>query len=533
MRQSEVSYQRFSQKTPSHDMKVLFKLMGLNSDYELLFFKNEYRTLSGKNKRIIFFLITILFLTFLALGYSIGSVQYLRKKMSNPYTNWVDLSVSHSMGITDKIALDIKNSYPEAKKALFHINDIRGSVTFRPSFYKQSFSPVAHPRDTLDRNLRAITIAPDDLLFEKIISTENLVWLKPGVEYGCEECISNCQIIITETVLTNLGFKANDPNIGHLLINDDRGIVPIEVIAVVQELPKFSHIVCAPELFNINDTGPCEDLIRWNGEGDNSIQFIIDGQVDLKELEELSFKYFQSELEIDLGDKIVSGPNSWQTCIFYFRSQAPDIDQINDFIEFTRTNGFQLGAYAEYQCDTHRCTELETIHNIAFNFSDLNEIRNFKDDMAEDNIEIDMRQIEVKENFALVSSLTWTISIILLIFGILSIILFVNNMLRTHLFKVRTNLGTFKAFGLSNKFLNTIYLKIITSFLVIAIGNAFILACIVDRIEHALTIESKFNIFSPWVLISVIGLLVISLYISSRTSRKILGDTPGNLIYNR
>ncbi|MCA1764545.1 MAG: hypothetical protein LC664_16355, partial [Flavobacteriales bacterium] len=152
---------------------------------------------------------------------------------------------------------------------------------------------------------------------------------------------------------------------------------------------------------------------------------------------------------------------------------------------------------------------------------------------AEDGIEIDTRQVEVKENFALVSSLTWTISVILLAFGVLSIILFVNNLLRTHLFKVRTNLGTFKAFGLSNSFLNTIYLKIISVFLFIAILIAFLLAGIVDLIEHFIYEESRFNIISPWVLVAILLLVVVSLFISFRTSKRILGDTPGNLIYNR
>ncbi|HKL03622.1 MAG TPA: hypothetical protein VJ911_08100, partial [Cryomorphaceae bacterium] len=66
-------------------MKGFLKLLRLHSDYERLFFLNEYRTLLGKNSRIIGFLIVILFLTFLALGYSIGSIQYLEKRMSNPY----------------------------------------------------------------------------------------------------------------------------------------------------------------------------------------------------------------------------------------------------------------------------------------------------------------------------------------------------------------------------------------------------------------------------------------------------------------
>ena len=152
----------------------------------------------------------------------------------------------------------------------------------------------------------------------------------------------------------------------------------------------------------------------------------------------------------------------------------------------------------------------------------------------EHKVDIDMTQIESKENFAVVARLTSFIALTLLAFGILSIILFVNSLLQSHLYKVRSNLGTFKAFGLNNKFLNKTYLKIILTFLLIAILIAFGLTVIVDRVEEFIFVEeSKFNIFSLKVFVALTILVGISLFISSRTIKRILGDTPGNLIYER
>ena len=515
-------------------MKGFLKLLQLHSDYERLFFLNEYKTLLGKNSRIIGFLIVILFLTFLALGYSIGSIQYLEERMSNPYTNWVDLTVARSMGITDEVVDEILFEFPDEKKEQFHIKDIRGSIGFRPDFYQSDFSPSNHPRDTLWKTLKSITVDTDDLLFEKIISGENAIWVKDGLSYNCDDCLKSCEVIVTEKGMSLLNHDPNNSNLSNIFVRDGSGVVPVEVVAVVKSLPKFYEMACAPEFFNINDSNEGEAYIDHFKDGDNACKFLFDPNTSAAYIDSLGRAYFNREVETELTELVISGEKEWRKGIVYFSAtDPPSLQSIEAFIVFARKNGAKLGLMAAYSCSAERLEKLPMVHNIAFNFIDLNEIRAFKDDMAEDGIEIDTRQVEVKENFALVSSLTWTISVILLAFGVLSIILFVNNLLRTHLFKVRTNLGTFKAFGLSNSFLNTIYLKIISVFLFIAILIAFLLAGIVDLIEHFIYEESRFNIISPWVLVAILLLVLVSLFISFRTSKRILGDTPGNLIYNR
>lgn len=515
-------------------MKFIYKVLRLDSDYERLFFLNEYNTLLGRNSRIIGFLIAILFLTFLALGYSVGSIQYLKKRMSNPYTNWVDLTVAKSMGITDEVVEDILFEFPKEKMEEFHIKDIRGSIGFRPDFYQAEFSPTEHPRDTLWRTLKAITVQTDDLLFDKIISGKNAIWVKPGLAYNCEDCLKSCQVIVTQKGMSLLDQNPEDSNISTILLKDGSGVVPIEVVAVVKSLPKFYEIACAPEFFNINDSNEGEEYIDHFENGDNACMLMIDEGLTSNSLDSIGQSFFDRRIQSEIEETIVSGERRYKKAMLYFpATDPPRLERIEEFIQQARENGIFIGLMAEYSCNAPKLERLPMVHNIAFNFIDLDEVRHFKEEMGRNKIEIDTRQIEVKENFALVSSLTWTISIILLSFGVLSIILFVNNLLRTHLFKVRTNLGTFKAFGLSNAFLNTIYLKIISVFLFLAILLAFVMAVVVDLIESLFPGESKFNIFSPWILVTVFVLMAISLYISFRTSRKILGDTPGNLIYNR
>jgi len=308
----------------------------------------------------------------------------------------------------------------------------------------------------------------------------------------------------------------------------------VEVVAVVKSLPKFYEMACSAEFANTNDFDRSEKYIEEFENGDNSCMFLTGSTTSESRIDSLAKVFFKRNAESEIEERIISGDESWNKVTIYFSaSDPPKLEDIERFILFARKNGVPMGLLSEYDCNAEKLDRLPEVGNIAFNFRDLNQIAVFDEYMLERNIEIDKRQIESKENFALVSSLTWTISIILLAFGVLSIILFVNNLLRTHLFKVRTNLGTFKAFGLSNSFLNTIYLKIISVFLLIAILIAFLLTGLVDFIEHLIFEESKFNIFSPWVLVAILLLVMVSLFISFRTSKKILGDTPGNLIYNR
>jgi hypothetical protein len=454
--------------------------------------------------------------------------------MSDPYTNWLDLTVAESMGITPEVVDDLLTNFPENKKEEFHINDIRGSVGFRPDFYTSEFSPIIHTNDDLYTTLKAITVNTDDLLFNKIISKENAIWVKPGLTYNCEKCLSSCKVILTEKGMSLLNHDPQDENISTVFLKDQHRIIPIEVVAVVKSLPYFYEVACSPEFADINGFDRTEKYVIQFEEGDNSCMFLADEKNREEEIDSLAQAFFKRKPDSEFDREIKSGNKVFRKINMYFSAaHPPSAAEIDSFIVSARKNGLPLGLLSEYNCSAPQLSGPPRIGRIAFNFKDLNEIPRFEEYMLARDIEIDKGQIEEKENFALVSSLTWTISIILLAFGVLSIILFVNNLLRTHLFKVRTNLGTFKAFGLSNSFLNTIYLKIISVFLLIAIIIAFLLTALVDLVESLISTESKFNIFSPWVLVAIILLVIVSLFISFKTSKKILGDTPGNLIYNR
>ena len=473
-------------------MKGLLRILGINSEFERLFYVNESRTLAGERNRIILALITILFFTLLALGYAVGSIQNLEKKMNNPFTNWVDLSITEDY-VSAK-ARDIENDYTKKeKKEAFQLSDVRGWVIFNLEMYHNNFNPVIHPVDSLSYSTWGRSLDVDDPLLQKITSDENLIWKSPDISIE-EEGLANCEIIITEEMLDRLGFDPQNPDIGCIFVRESNTPMPVRIVGVVRELPKFCNFITSPQFYNIKNAKRegvrnCGDLLIGTKEGDTNFSFLVDSRTEIKALKKLSENFFKGDSppEVQITEKIISGNNSLGICEFsFFPTDKPSLDSVNQFLEVSSQQGIPLGKVFKMECSSSICDIIapENYYYLAFNFNRLNYVRNFKDDLKNEyDVEIDMSQVEAKENFALVSQLTFVISFILLGFGMLSIVFFVNSLLRSHLFKVRSNLGTFKAFGLSNRFLNFIYLKIIFSFLLISIFIAMTATIIVDRLS--------------------------------------------------
>lgn len=535
-------------------IKNLQKIIGVDSDFRQVFFTNEYKTLVGAKSRTIITLLVILFLTFLALGFAVGSLGNLQDKMDNPFTNWVNINIGNDE--TAKVADKIFERYndPEVKKE-FYFKNSGGFVRFNRIFFQKDYLPFSHSTDTLIRSFWGRTIDIDGSLFQTIIGKRfgNQVWMAPQLQQDTIE-LNHCEIIITQEMMELLGY--DDPSqIGSIGIEHERRIregspfnknmyMPLKVVGVVKELPD-TDFVCLPNLYNAlhdrryNGYKNCrEEIITENEEGNTKIQLIGQDQKTLAPIEKMAMQFFNLEnVSVDLQETIISGGQEWALMTLSFMpTDLPSLDSIQAFIDFSKKK-HPVEEFSSLDCGMQVCSDVNfaNLHYLAFHFERLDKVKEFQSDLFEKfGVEIDMTQIESKSNFAMVTKLTQAISLILLGFGVLSILLFVNNLLRTHLFKVRPNLGTFQAFGLNNQFLIKIYLKIILSFLAVSILIAFGLSAIVDFIEGQLFgLESRFDIFNIWV-IGAIGLLFFCSWIlSNRTIKNILGDTPGNLIYGR
>jgi ABC-type antimicrobial peptide transport system permease subunit len=157
-------------------------------------------------------------------------------------------------------------------------------------------------------------------------------------------------------------------------------------------------------------------------------------------------------------------------------------------------------------------------------------------------IEVDESQIKDKENFNFLSTIAKIISYLVIIFGSVTVSLFVFNLLKMHLNKVKMNIGTFMAIGLGNKESRNIYFAIIGLFIIVGLAASFLFAWavgyginkfFVPKLNVEKDVTNYFNLLSVTTVIAIAIFLISSMLVSWITINRILSKSPGDLIYNR
>lgn len=499
-------------------------LLNIKGDFQNLFIFNEYAELTGKSKSGIITLSVILGITFLALGYAIGGIDYLKEKMDDPFTNWVNLEIKRSYEakvptIQQEMAID-------TVKEKFLLNNV--------GQYNIEFQSFYNNEDGEEYNLRLRTLDMEDNLLGEILSKGNgNVVSGYSLDDGGEIDIPECGIIIRESSLRSLGYE-NVKDVNRVAIKIENFVLYPEVTSVVKELPNLVDFVISPHFYTLL-LESFETTNFINVSSSNKIE-VITKEVDKKKIEDdvrnnlTNFKVVSTDIEE--VEMVAGAPSSVVTLYFndYFDFRFKD----TILSELVANSNIDYVRFAPWECNVGQRYGIDVPYYLSFNFNKLDNVRDFKNHMKDKyQVEISMDQVEQKENFALVSKLTNFISLILFGFSILSIVFYVNSLLRTHLEKIKMNLGTLKAFGLNNNFLVSSYLKIILTFIGISIVIAYIICAIWDLIESRLFENSYFDVFNYKILIAIVIIIVTALITSQRTTSKTLLKTPGDLIYNR
>ena len=154
------------------------------------------------------------------------------------------------------------------------------------------------------------------------------------------------------------------------------------------------------------------------------------------------------------------------------------------------------------------------------------------------NVKIDMSQINTKENFNAVSTMGNILSALIIVFAIVCIILFIVNLLQSYFQKIKRNLGTFKAFGISNRDLISVYVLIMAVIILAAITVSLSASWLVQGMLHVFGIlkDGVFDYLSLWsgkTVCAVAVIILASIYTVYAVMQKLLKATPGDLIYDR
>lgn len=534
-------------------------LNGLSKIYfSGLFRSREGKALAGKSRINYLILTAIFFITFLAVGFSNGSFVYLEKKMSSPFVKWITVPIPF---LTDDVALEElrQNIASGPVKSKFGISSIS-------SFRQQSgyfFNLSTRPREDVQARGRTFefTDGKIDPLVADILQEKNLVSASGSTFSGKQDL----GVIVTSKFLKDIGIEGDDVHFlpfhtkfyGGELSGAVDSIVPIPIKAIVEDIPgkiDFGFTQEFAEIMRNNDgSGPLNPLQY------NSISFHVMGDKELvsefrKKLKNLCEKMTGFNLKVEKPEvyNLTFGGGYLVKIIFVepVEGIAPKQKVLRDILanaEMKAYVGKITHIFDLYEVP-NRSQQAAKGDYLTLQFDDIEKIEPFSKWLLAQNkdgkeyaLEIDTSKVREKKNFLFLSQILRIIAGLLIIFSAVSISIFISNLLRMHLEKVKMNIGTFMAFGLAGKKVQNIYFQIIMWFILssLALGlagsvatgylfDAFLAQNFVK--EDGISFFKILDFNTLWISL---GIFLIALGISWRTISKMLAKTPGDLIYNR
>lgn len=539
--------------------------LNLNKTYKKLFLQRESKVLFGRKYANLIILAFIFFFTFLSIGFANGSLEYLNQKMNSAFVNWISITVPTSVGDADKLGNIKKAIKDPSNKKLYNYDRVSEYHKNYESFYDRK------KEDALTAKGRTVEIDLDNkFLAEDVLNDENLI---RGSKQGFRS-ENDIALIVTDEFLEEFGYSkdAQYVLISNYLKDEVTGgmeneYVPIPIRSVVNTLPNKLYFLYPINFFNAlgQDQGfvfsekSNQKFLNYFVETDHKIDIPGVQSVLQNSLDKISYVGRESQMasnpELSSLEADTFGYKPGYFVEIEFYPEVRDYRTIDSVWEvLNQSQNFWKGANRVFRTysfnDANFDSKEELPDQISVYFNDLTNVEEFAsfvdglndDDSRKSNrIEVEQNTVKEKKNFLFLSNVTSVISLILILFATASIGLFVYNLVNTHLNKVKMNLGTFKAIGLSDRRSVNIYFIIILLFVMMGTALGFLMSyatgCLVNKVLlHSVksdTDMSYFSLFHLNTLIAFIVVLITALSISYFTIRRILSKSPGDLIYNR
>lgn len=508
-------------------------------EYLKLLVKRESRVVLGHHFSNLWLLTIVLIATFISIAFSNGSLMYLSEKMNDPFTNWVNIAKAFGSDRFEELRTDLADS-----EVLSHygINDVQGD-----NYYSLTFIGKNRRTHFLECRFFERLNTP---LVEAILSENNVV-------ADCRMSMNSINdnslgLIITKDVLEKLGYSEDSipayinymsnsecaDTLGVTLYEGRYAIAPMPLLGVVRRLPMNMDIIGSHYFyeqfnnishpFNLNNESYVRELLYFVTNED-TLTFN-------QKVEELAGDISRLEIYDDKIDYLCS----WKRGKIKRIYEQPDIPTsaymaLSQRIEdsFSSNNVTRLYRYAVSPAP------LPERRYLSVNFSSLDSIRAFENYAKTNfNVQIDMTQVASKENFYAVSVMANILSWAMIVFSMVCIIMFIVNMLQSYFQKVKRNMGTFKAFGISSKELINVYVLILLAIIFVAVLIALTVSWGIQLILPLLGIlkDGTFNYLYLWNMKTVwsIVIVVVATLVTVRiVMGRLLRQTPGDLIYDR
>lgn len=517
--------------------------------FKVLFYKRESEKLLGNKNKNLWLILLILFLTFLAIGFSSGSLEYLEMKMKDPFIRSVSAKIPSTSDIYRKAVRLIDNiNQSDSLRDIYKIDTI--------IFYN---TRTFHVKGDLDNSpkygLDGRTVALNDPLLSIIVDEK--INEAVGHPFLNDQDYS---IIITREALRKLGCSENPSFVFKEVDIQDSLVyyVPIPIAAIVKSLPGYqTDYIVSPYFYqHLSNLG---DKFLFDQEAVLLYTYIAMDSVYLEEFTKAASSFFASKP----GGITINSEPTIEKLPFSYKSMYRMIVAFENYNEMTIEDVKQL--FAKLKADPAMVAFMEKAgipetdfvqafspnfsstrnwpkYDVSFNFTDLAKVEPFAEYIKSNaDIKLEMSNIERMKNYNFVTKLTSLISILLIFFSVLMITLFLSNILRTHLNSIKMNIGTFKAFGID---IGHIYQRMMFMYILVPLIFALLICAGVGysgSLYYLMELLTQFdiekykyfNLMNYWTLGSIVVLLVVNYFTFSKIIRDIFNQTPGDLIYDR
>lgn len=522
--------------------------------YLKLLMAREGKEVLGKHGSNLWVLTIVLVATFASIAFSEGSMIYLRDKMEDPFTNWVNIAKSTDAKSFERFCSDLNN--PEYKK-YFGYNSVQMDHTTNwnmqgidedhqhflslRSFGRLHGSLI---KAVLDKNNVVAGAALDTASLNDnslgIIITLDAV--KDLLGYTGKELPSYIyRMIHVRDIEDN---KTNADSLGVKMSETGFFTVPLPVLAVVRRLPNNVDMVSANylvyQLENNFSTYPF-DLIAHK-EYHHQLHYFVSDEIGRESFEEVVKTALPDSLKenlLILDDNETVNMRPWRKgCLLKIvvGDEMMDVAIFQGISEKIKSKFNDKQVVRIHKYDVIDCPSTNGSY-ISIEFNDLSRIREFEQFAKDYTVNLDMAQVASKENFNAVTVMAAILSAAMVIFSIVCIIMFLVNMLQSYFQKVKRNLGTFKAFGMNTRELTKVYILILITIVLAAVIMALMITWVIQGLLPIFGVEKEgFNYLSLWNITTYVATAVVlasTILTVIVVMTRMLSQTPGDLIYDR
>ncbi len=519
------------------------------SEHLKLLIKRESKEVLGRRYANLWLLTLVLAAMFISIAFSNGSLNYLSYKMNDPFTNWV--SISNGFGSSDFTRFVQEIDDPDIQ-AHYGFSDVDVDRLFSLTFVGQN-GKSHYLQNRFFGNMKSA-------LVDAILGDDNVV---EGTAIDVDRLdYKTLGFIITEDALRKLQY---DPEHAPAFIDyssssvgaDTLGVklsdgifaaAPVPLLGVVKRLPGNVDMIAARYFIEQVINSQIFPFDLNNKEYQKSLIFFAEEGVEKSQILEAAVAAAPDSLKTSLSIVEDSYDSYGQLTTWkpgeIFTVVVEDLNNVSVQAIQQIASGVQAAFYGkadvkrlyDYDC---RDTEPGTPDFVSVNFSTLDSIRPFEA-FAKDrfNVQIEMSQVNAKENFNAVSIMANILSWAMIVFSMVCIIMFIINMLQSYFQKVKRNLGTFKAFGMNSQSLISVYSLIIICIVITATVVALAFTWCIQALLPLVGVmkDGSFNYLSLWsmkTLWSILIIIVATLLTVRLVMGRMLRSTPGDLIYDR